>query len=117
MIESIFSISPSDVLLALVATILIELGVLYLLGEKRKWVLLASVVINVATNVPLNLFSNHLHGIGEVLMAELLVAIVEALWYYLWVKDVRMSVCYGFLCNAISFLLGLLFFFLLLLFN
>ena len=58
MIESIFSISPSDVLLALVATVLIELGVLYLLGEKRKRVLLASVVINVATNVPLNLFSN-----------------------------------------------------------
>ena len=43
-------------LLALVPTILIELGVLQLLREKRKKVLWSSVVINVFTNVPLNLY-------------------------------------------------------------
>ena len=43
-------------LLALVPTILIELGVLVLLREKSKKVLGASVVINILTNLPLNLY-------------------------------------------------------------
>ena len=44
-------------LVPLVATIVIEWGVLLLLGERRRRVLLASVAINVLTNVPLNLFA------------------------------------------------------------
>ena len=42
-------------LIALVLTILIELGVLLLLGERQKRVLCSSVVVNVLTNVPLNI--------------------------------------------------------------
>lgn len=113
-----FSFPPiSYLLLALFATILIELGVLCLLGEKRKLVLLSSVIINVLTNVPLNVFSYLLHGFGEVLIAELIIAIIEALWYFLWVKDIREAICYGFLCNAVSFLVGLLVFLIVCLFN
>jgi hypothetical protein len=94
---------------ALVATILIELVVLLLLRERRRRVLGASVFINVCTNVPLNLLAGHLHDLGDVLLAEFLVVVVEALWYAIWTKDFKQAVVYGFLCNAISFLVGLLF--------
>ena len=36
---------------ALIVTILIEMGVLLLLGEKRRKVLLASVIINILTGI------------------------------------------------------------------
>ena len=41
----------------LVATIVIELGVLLFLGERRRKVLYGSVVMSVLTNVPLNLYA------------------------------------------------------------
>ena len=106
-----FLITPLPyVLLALVATIIIELGVLLLLRERRKRVLWASVLVNVLTNVPLNLFANNLHGLEDVLLAELLVVVVETIWYCFFVGDVKKAAVYGFLCNAVSFLVGLLVF-------
>ena len=95
----------------LILTILIELGVLYLLlGEKRKKVLWASVIVNCLTNVPLNyvLQSNNWFGTKEILIGELLVLIVETLWYFIFVKKWSQAFVYAFLCNAISFLIGLL---------
>ena len=95
----------------LILTILIELGVLYLLlGEKRKKVLWASVIVNCLTNVPLNyvLQSNNWFGTREILIGELLVLIVETLWYFIFVKKWSQAFVYAFLCNAISFLIGLL---------
>ena len=47
-------------LLALIPTILIELAVLLLLRERSAKVLTASVVINILTNVPLNLYVNYI---------------------------------------------------------
>ena len=44
-----------QILTALIPTILIELGVLWLLLERQKKVLLSSIAVNVLTNVPLNL--------------------------------------------------------------
>ena len=65
-------------LLALVPTILIELGVLQLLREKRKKVLWSSVVINVFTNVPLNLYVMFIdESFTTILLAELLIILVE----------------------------------------
>ena len=48
-------------LLALVPTIAIELGVLLFVRERRRKVLLASVVMNVLTNIPLE-FPDDLSG-------------------------------------------------------
>ena len=96
-------------LYTLIPTILIELAVLWLLREKRRKVLLASVAINVLTNVPLNLYVMHVgYSTKVILTGELLVFIVEALWYLIFIRDIKKAVVYSFLCNAVSFLSGLL---------
>ena len=83
-------------LIALLLTILIELGVLLLMGERQKRVLWLSAFVNVLTNVPLNLSLFYLEADDmTVLVGELVVVAVEAL-------------AYSVLCNAISFLAGLL---------
>ena len=96
-------------MLALVPTIMIELMVLLLLRERRKMVLGASVIINILTNVPLNLCVVYIdRSVMTIVVGELLVVVVEALWYYLFLRVLSRSFIYSFLCNAISFLIGLL---------
>ena len=96
-------------LLALVPTILIELGVLVLLREKSKKVLGASVVINILTNLPLNLYVYYVYdSVLVILVGEVLVVLVETLWYYLFLNNWSKAFTYSILCNAISFLTGLL---------
>lgn len=96
-------------LLALVPTILIELVVLLLLRERRRLVLGSSVVTNILTNIPLNLYVVYVDSsMVTIITGELLVIVVEALWYYLFLRVLSRSFIYSFLCNAISFLTGLL---------
>ena len=95
-------------LYTLIPTILIELAVLWLLREKRRKVLLASVAINVLTNVPLNLYLLYVaSGIKEIIIGEVIVVVVETLWYLCFV-NLKQAFIYSLLCNAISFLLGVL---------
>lgn len=90
----------------LVATIIIEFIVLRLLKENNKKVLLSSVIINTLTNLPLNLFvPKDMVSIG---IAEVTIVEIEAIWYYLFVKDIKKSFIYSTLCNTISFFTGLL---------
>jgi len=97
-------------LTTLIPTILIELGVLVLLREKRRKVLWASVAMNVATNVPLNIWAEKNHPqMSTIIIAELAVIIMESLCYYAVTRNIRLSAVYSLLCNAMSFLLGLLF--------
>ena len=98
----------------LVGTIVIEMGVLYFLRERRSRVLWASVVINVLTNLPLNLLIRHgwLGDLPSLLIAEAVIVVVESLWYLCLVRRWRQAFIYGLLCNAVSFLVGLLFQFL-----
>ena len=97
-------------LLALLPTVLIELGVLLLLREKRKKVLWSSVFINVFTNVPLNLYVTFVdESFTTILLAELLIILMEAAWYWLFIRRLSQAFIYSTLCNAISFLTGLLF--------
>ena len=96
-------------MLALVPTILIEFVVLLLLYEQRRLVLGSSVVINILTNIPLNLFVIYIdNSIVTIILGELLVIVVEALWYYLFLRILSRAFIYSILCNAISFLIGLL---------
>jgi hypothetical protein len=98
-----------QLLIALTLTILIEFGVLWLLMERRRKVLALSVVINVLTNVPLNLVVMHVgYSTMTVLIGELIVLFVEALWYLIFIRDVCKAFIYSLLCNAVSFLIGLL---------
>ena len=107
------------ILIPLIATIFIELGVLRLLGEKSRRVLWSSVVVNILTNVPLNVWVHSLPSIDwmDILAGETVVVVVETLWYYYFVRSLKQSFVYAFLCNAISFLTGLLVTFVLLLYN
>ena len=100
-------------MLTLFFTIIIEILVLLALRERRKRVLVASVVVNILTNIPLNMYVKAVHpDWGIILLAEGIVFIVETIWYYLFIKKLPQAAIYSFLCNAISFLLGLLFTFL-----
>ncbi len=95
--------------MSLLATIIIEYVVLLLLGEKRKRILYSSVLVNTLTNVPLCAYllltdSSFI----DVIIGELLVVIIEAIWYYILLRDRSQALIYSLLCNAISFLTGLL---------
>jgi len=84
-------------------------GMLMLMGEKRRGVLIGAVVVNMLTNVPLNYFLLTFEGGTEhLIMGELLVLLVEAVWYYLFVRQWRKATIYSLLCNATSFLVGVL---------
>lgn len=97
-------------MLALLATILIEVAVLVLLGERRQKVVWASVAINIITNVPLNIVLLHVEQTAvAIAIGEAVVVIIELLWYYLFVRNIRQAAVYSILCNAISFLIGLIF--------
>ena len=96
-------------LFALVPTVAIELGVLLFLRERRRKVLVASVVMNILTNIPLNFLLICLEGdIFVLLIAETVVIALEALGYMLLVRQWKQAFIYSFLCNSISFLTGLL---------
>ena len=96
-------------LLTLVPTIMIELAVLWMLRERRADVLGSSVVVNILTNIPLNLFVIYISGSWmALLIGEMLVLLVETLWYRYFVGEWRRAFIYSTLCNAISFLIGLL---------
>ena len=106
-------------LVPLVATIVIEWGVLLFLGERRRKVLYGSVVMNVLTNVPLNLYAVYVEfqGWSALIAGELLVVLVEALGYRMLLGDWRQAGIYSLLCNAISFLTGELLVLIILLFT
>ena len=100
--------SPHAIMLwALLSTILIELLVLLQLGERRKKLLLASIGINILTNVSLNYYLFFVsYTDTTVIIGEALVVLTEALCYYFFTKNLAQSFIYSLLCNAISFLLG-----------
>ena len=96
-------------ILPLVITIVVELIVLMILFGLRWKVLLASIPINIATNIPLNLFIQHVDSsIWSIIVGELIVIVVEALCYYLLLKDLKQAFIVSLLCNLASFLVGLL---------
>lgn len=96
-------------LLALISTILIEFVVLLLLRERRKWVLGSSAVINILTNIPLNLYVIYIDSnVMTIMQGEVLVIAIETLWYFLFIHNLSRAFVYSSLCNAISFLTGLL---------
>lgn len=94
----------------LVGTILIEYGMLRLMGERNRSVLRASVMMNVLTNVPLNisLLSINSAGWDVIAVGELVVLAVEMVWYRCVTHQWKKAATYSLLCNAASFLTGLL---------
>ena len=100
--------SLTTILTALISTIVLEMGVLLFLRERRAKVLLGSVVINALTNVPLSTWAMAVYPTWtQIIVAEVLICIIESAAYYILCRNIRQSVAYGFLCNSISFLAGL----------
>lgn len=99
----------STLLLALILTILIEIVVLLLLGERSMVVLGSSVVINILTNIPLNIYVIYIdNSVLTVVFGELIVVVIEAFCYFLLLRHLSRAFIYSSLCNSISFLIGVL---------
>lgn len=95
----------------LTLTVAIEVGILWLLREKRADVLWSAVTVNMLTNIPLNLCLIYFEGgWGAVAIGEVLVVLTEAVWYRFITSSWKQGAIYSVLCNVISFLCGLLIF-------
>ena len=100
----------SSLLCALLFTILIELAMLWLLTEWDEKTALASVGMNVLTNVPLNLFVFWVDDSWlTILVGEVLVVMVETLIFFHYKKPFSRAFIISLLCNATSYFVGLLF--------
>lgn len=101
-------------LCVLVATIVIEALVLLTLRERRWKVLAMSVVMNVLTNLPLNLAVRFVPALQHPslpmqIVLEVAVVIIETALFYVVTHNRRTALLYAVLCNATSYLCGLLF--------
>lgn len=103
----------SNVIIAYTLTCAIELITLIILKEKNKKILLCSLLINLITNIPLNLFicfSNFktlLDYFAIVIGLELFIMTIEGLLYYLLNRDIHKSIKYAIILNVTSYLVGL----------
>ncbi len=95
-------------LVPLMATILLESLILLCMRERRWLVLAVSVLLNILTNVPLNIFvmayevASPLHVIG----LECLVVAVEFIGYWLVLHDCHKAFKYSSCANIFSALVG-----------
>lgn len=97
-----------QMLTALLGTILIESLLLLYMRERRWQVLTASVVMNLLTNVPLNLVALTSHAtLPRIVGMECLVVLVEFLAYWAVLRDRRTAFTYSLICNVASYLAGL----------
>lgn len=96
-------------LVPLILTIVFEALVLLSLRERRAKVILACVLMNVLTNVPLNYYVCYVqNGFSIVFLGESLVFVVEMMCYRLVVGNWRTAAIYSGLCNVVSFSFGVL---------
>lgn len=105
----------SSVLINLVLTLVIEIIVLICFREKRVKVYIASLIMNVVTNVPLNIgltylkrYFSSLGYLPLLLLGEIIVFFIEWLIYYLVLKESKRSFFYSFYSNILSFLIGII---------
>ncbi|MBE6137514.1 MAG: hypothetical protein E7176_03865 [Erysipelotrichaceae bacterium] len=103
-------------LFCFILTAIIEFVALLFIGVRRKNILLYSILINLITNVPLNLFLYLYDYKSEliywliVLLLEILILFIEAVLYFIAIKKIKKSFICSFICNSYSFLIGLLIF-------
>lgn len=96
---------------ALLLTIVIELVVLLIIKVKDKKIFLASVIINVFTNISLNLIIQTIPGTYyhiAVIGLEIIIVIVEYYLYFFLLRNAKQAIKIAILCNLASYLIGLL---------
>lgn len=109
--DNIYQIFFFLILKALILTIVIELIVLLILRERNYKIYLLSIIINIITNVSLNIYVQFIdvrYYYLIITFLEILIVIIEAIGYNLIYKDYKKSLLIAFLCNIASYLLGLL---------
>lgn len=96
------------IIICFLLTSIIELLTLICLKVKDIRVYLASVFINLFTNVILNILFTYFlsYTIINILISELIILIIEAIFYYLLIKKWGLSFKYSFFCNLASFVIG-----------
>lgn len=97
------------VLKALIITIISELLILLVQKESNYKIYLLSIVINIITNVSLNIgiqFINPKHYYLIVGLLEVLIVFIEAILYDFIYNDLKKSLRISCLCNIMSFLMG-----------
>ena len=102
----------SYLLLPLFLTLVIEIGALFLLKERRGKIYFVAILMNILTNISLNLF-NYYVIIEELWVAWLVLILLEFfIWflegvgYYIFLKDLKRAICYTLVLNMSSFFLG-----------
>ena len=95
----------------LILTILIELLVLKFLGEKQKKILVSSLIVNALTNPAINYFIADNYTIFNVAVGEVVVVMIEMIWYYFFGKTIKDALIYSALCNVVSYFAGNVIFF------
>ncbi len=90
----------------LLLTMLIELGVLRLLGERRRKILVSSLIVNMLTNPAINYFLGDDYTVAMLAVGEVLVVVVEMFWYFLFGKPLKDALIYSALCNLVSYFAG-----------
>ncbi len=101
------------ILKALILTIFLEEIMLFFLKEKKAIVYLIQLIMNIITNVSLNIYLIFGTYPGRyynliVIGLEIAIIIVEALIYNIKLKNFKISLKYAFFCNIFSYLVGIL---------
>ena len=98
-------------LIPLVITLVFESLMLLILREKRLKVYLVCLIMNIITNPLMNYllgFVNPYYYWLWLGIMEVVVFIIEAIIYYLFIKDMRKAILYSLLCNLLSLTCGIL---------
>lgn len=96
------------IIICFLLTSIIELLTSICLKVKDNRVYLLSIFINLFTNVIVNILFTYFlkYTILNILFSELIIIIIEIMFYYLIIKKWGLSIKYSFFCNLSSFVIG-----------
>lgn len=104
----------TSIIVSFLLTCIIEFIMLLIMKERSKKILNYSVIVNLITNIPLNLFIlnfnfiNIVHYFSIVISLEILIIVIEWLLYYLVLKNIKKSLKYAIILNITSYIIGLI---------
>ena len=99
-----------NIMIALAVTIFTELIVIVLLPKRTARLILLSIFVNIVTNISFNVGITYIpHEYDNLIVfgLEEVIVFVEALIYFVLIKDFRRSFVISLLCNLTSYLVGL----------
>lgn len=103
-----YDVTCQELLVPLMATIILESLLLLCMRERRWQVLAISVLLNICTNVPLNVFVMAYNVISPLYLVglECVVVAVELVGYWSVLHHRGKALKYSLLCNSFSALVG-----------